>query len=111
MNFFIVLAVILVFVIFFIWSQNNSQTTYQFRTRKAGHGMAFGTLVNSGEEKVVTEKETINKVQCPIKDGKKGFWVCNELIYPDGRKRSGCGCFYNLEYNDPLNLFNKDNQN
>ena len=78
--------------------------------------MAFGTLVNSGIEKDSSEKQEISAKQCPKKNGKKGFWVCNEIIYNDGkkcnrcegRKRIGCGCLYEPKYKDRLNLFYDD---
>jgi hypothetical protein len=90
--------------------ESKKNAVYKFRTARAGHGMASGTLVNSGVEKDISEKDSINKVQCSPKDGKKGFWVCNEIKYSDGRKRSGCGCVYDTEPKDKLNLFNKMSQ-
>jgi hypothetical protein len=87
-------------------SENN--TTYQFRTARAGHGMAVGTLLNSNVPKDIADKQKKNEVQCPKKNGKKGFWVCNEIMYEDGRKRTGCGCLYGTKYNDRLNLFYDD---
>jgi hypothetical protein len=108
MNFLLIFIVILVFLILAQVVLKNDEFTYQFRTKRAGHGMAIGSLVNSGEEKDVTEKETISKIQCPIKNGKKGFWVCNEIIYNNRRKRTGCGCLYDTDYNDPSNLFKQN---
>ena len=79
--------------------------TYKFRSGRAGY-MAEGTLVNSSLEKDKSQKDEINKVQCPPKDGKKGFWVCNEMNYNNGKKVSTCGCMYGIEYNDKRNIFN-----
>lgn len=106
MNFLLIFVVILVLLILArSVVKHDAEPTYKFRTRRAGHGMAVGTLINSGEEKDVTEKESINKIQCPVQNGKKGFWVCNEVTYNDGRKRTGCGCLYGIDQDDPLNLF------
>jgi len=116
---FLLLAIVIIVVIVLICinvnkkssnKENFENKTYQFRTARAGHGMAFGVLENSGVEKDVSQKNEISAVQCPPKmmsNGKKrkGFWVCNEIKYEDGRKRSGCGCLYDTRYNDKLNLF------
>jgi hypothetical protein len=115
---FVLVAVIIIIIAIFICLNLNKKSsnqesfdnkTYTFRTARAGHGMAVGVLENSGVEKDVSEKQKINAVQCPVKDDKgvkrKGFWVCNEVEYEDGRKRAGCGCLYGTKYNDPLNLF------
>ena len=107
MNILLIFLVILVLLILARVVVKNDESTYKFRTKRAGHGMAVGTLVNSGEEKDVTEKEKISKNLCPVQNGKKGFWVCNEVIYNDGRKRTGCGCLYDTDYNDPSNLFSR----
>jgi hypothetical protein len=116
----IVIVIIIIFVIICInlnnkkssnkesFENKTQSTTYQFKTARAGHGMALGTLLNSNLPKDVSQKQKINDVKCPLKNGVKGFWVCNEIIYPDGRKRTGCGCFYNTKYKDPLNLFYDD---
>jgi hypothetical protein len=84
--------------------------TYKFRSARAGY-MAEGTLVNSGLEKDVSQKDDISKSQCPPVNNKKGFWVCNEMIYNNGTKRTGCGCMYDLESNDPKNIFNENEKN
>ena len=119
---FLLIAIVLIIVVVLIClnlnkKSSNSESfenekkddkTYEFRTARAGHGMAYGKLVNSGVEKDPSEKQLINDKYCPAKNGKKGFWVCNEVEYEDGRKRSGCGCLYDTKYNDPLNLFYDD---
>ena len=84
--------------------------SYKFRTARAGL-VASGTLINSGLGKDASEKEKINKVQCPPKNGKKGFWVCNEMTNIKGDKRAGCGCIYELDNDDPKNLFSYLNKN
>ena len=107
----IALIIIIIAVVIIVHVKNNSNKesfdnkTYQFRTARAGHGMAVGILENSGIEKDVAQKQKINAVQCPKENNKKGFWVCNEVQYEDGRKRAGCGCLYGRKYDDPLNLF------
>ena len=110
----IFIAIIVIAFIFVIFNKKGSgkqqenfanNTTYQFKTARAGHGMGSCTLINSGLPKDVSQKDNISKKECPNKNGKKGHWVCNEVIYPDGRKRAGCGCLYGIDNNDPKNLF------
>ena len=114
---FVLVAIVIIIVIVLICLNINKKSnvesfdnkTYTFRTARAGHGMAVGVLENSGVEKDVAQKQKISATQCPPKDDKgkkrKGFWVCNEVQYENGVKRSGCGCLYGTKYNDPLNLF------
>ena len=94
-------------------NKNKTNKTYTFRTARAGHGMALGILENSGVPKDIAQKQEINAKQCPPKapnnnpngEKRKGWWVCNEVTYEDGRKRTGCGCLYATKYDDKLNLF------
>jgi len=83
--------------------------SYEYATARAGHGIAYGTLVKSKIGKGIAEKDTISKKECPLKNNKKGNWSCGELTYPDGRQRITCGCMYDTEENDKLNLFTKNN--
>jgi hypothetical protein len=94
----------------FTEKKQDKNKSYKFRTARPGL-LASGTLINSGLEKDASEKEKINKVQCPPKNGKKGFWVCNEMTNINGQKRAGCGCIYGLENDDPTNLFSYLNNN
>ena len=84
--------------------ESKKNPSYKFRTARPGL-LSSGTLINSGLKKDASEKDEINKVECPPKDGKKGFWVCNEMTNIKGQKRSGCGCMYEKDYDDKQNLF------
>jgi hypothetical protein len=106
MNFFIFIVIIIVLLIIIqTVITKDGRATYQFVTKRAGHGSALGTIINTGEEKDIDEKE-ISKKLCS-KDDKKGHWICNKITYNDGRKRTACGCVYDIDDNNPNNILTK----
>jgi len=113
----IVIAIIVLGLIFVFMGRKNKESfanppekkkkRYNFRSIRAGSGMITGVVRLAGEPKNPDEKKIRDKI-CPVKNGDKGSYICEERSYMKKEPaKVACGCMYDLSDNDPDNLFNK----